>query len=147
MISSDRLTWFLDNGCPFRHILQTFPKALTRRIVWQSRTSLCDDHFPYSYDHSVWSRCNIVKRNWMLITLRGQRVRLWEQQSSLIGQSWINLKSFHYWITVPKWLHVFRDLHQCENLVYKLYCLFTRMLTANLGLICLSWYDLSKKKW
>ena len=60
------------------HILHTvlyiFPKVLIRR-VFQSRTSLVDNHFLYSHDFNVWFRWDIVRRNWILITLKSQRVK------------------------------------------------------------------------
>ena len=43
--------------------------------VKQSRASLVGDHFPYSHDLNVWFRGDIVGRNYMLVTLRSQRVK------------------------------------------------------------------------
>ena len=55
-------------------VLYTFPKVLIRR-VFQSRASLVGNHFLYSHDLNVWFRWDIVRRNWILITLKGQRVK------------------------------------------------------------------------
>ena len=43
--------------------------------VKQSRASLVGDHFPYSHDLIMWFRSDIVGRNYMLVTLRSQRVK------------------------------------------------------------------------
>ena len=43
-------------------------------FVLQSRASLVGDHFLYSHDLNVWFRGDIAWRNWMLVTLRSQRV-------------------------------------------------------------------------
>ena len=42
-----------------------FPKVLTRRIV--------GDHFLHSHDLNLWFRGDIVRRNKMLVTLKGSK--------------------------------------------------------------------------
>ena len=61
------------------HILHTslsaFLKELARRICLTIENSLVCDHFVYSHDLKVWFRSNIVRRNKILVTLRGQRIK------------------------------------------------------------------------
>ena len=54
------------------HILHTalyaFSMILTWEFVKQSRASKVGDHLLYSYDLYVWFKCDMVGRNWILIT-------------------------------------------------------------------------------
>ena len=45
-------------------------------FVQQSRAPLVDDHFLYSCDLNVWFKGVNVGRNWILVTLRGLRVKI-----------------------------------------------------------------------
>ena len=51
-------------------VLPTFPKVLIRRICLKAK-NFFGDHDLYSRDLDVWFRGEVVRRNWMLITLRG----------------------------------------------------------------------------
>ena len=55
--------------------LYTFFKVLIRRICLTIKSFLNDDHFLYSHDLNVRFRGDIVRRNLMLITPRGKRVK------------------------------------------------------------------------
>ena len=52
-----------------------FLRCWHREFVQQSRASLVGDHFLNSHDPNVWFRGDNERRNLMLITLRGQRVK------------------------------------------------------------------------
>ena len=52
--------------------LHTFPKVLTRRVGLTFMSFLS---FLYSRDLNVWLRGDIVRRNWMLVILKGPRVK------------------------------------------------------------------------
>ena len=41
----------------------------------KKKGSLVGDHFLYSHDLNVWFRGDIVGRSWMLINLKGQRIK------------------------------------------------------------------------
>ena len=51
-----------------------FPRHCQGEFVQQSRASLVADHLLYSHDHHEQFSGDIVRRNEILITLRGQRV-------------------------------------------------------------------------
>ena len=61
------------------HILHTslsaFLKVLVRRICLTIENSLVCDRFVYSHDLKVWFRSNIVRRNKILVTLRGHKIK------------------------------------------------------------------------
>ena len=66
----------LKSGCIFSILFSIhFLKCWREEFVWQSRTSLVGDHFLYSRDPHGWFRGDIVRRNYMLVTLRGQIVQ------------------------------------------------------------------------
>ena len=45
-------------------VLHTFPQVLTRRIFWQTRTSLVGDHFLfYSCNLNKWVSCVTIREN------------------------------------------------------------------------------------
>ena len=54
------------------HIL---PSVLRKFSKMLSRASLAGDFFHYSHDHDVGFRGDMVRRNKMLVTLSGQRVK------------------------------------------------------------------------
>ena len=53
-----------------------FLRCWQGEFVSQSRASLVCDHFFYSHDLNVWFQGETVRRNFMLVTLRGKRVNL-----------------------------------------------------------------------
>ena len=52
-----------------------FLKCWQGEFVYQSNASFVSDHFLYSHDLNVWFRDDIVRTNYMLVTLRGLRVK------------------------------------------------------------------------
>ena len=55
-------------------LLHAFLKVLLR-IIYLTGTSLVGDHFRYSWYHNVWYRSDMVRRIWILVTLRGSRIK------------------------------------------------------------------------
>ena len=53
-----------------------FPGFWQGEFVQQSRASLVGDHILYSRDLSVWFKGDVVRRNKMLVTLSGWRVKV-----------------------------------------------------------------------
>ena len=52
-----------------------FKRYWLGEFVKKSGTSQIGDHFRYSHDLNMWFRGDIVRRNKMLVTLKGQRVQ------------------------------------------------------------------------
>ena len=48
-----------------------FQRGWQGEFVSQSRAALVGDHLLYSHNFHVWFRCEIVRRNQMLVSLRG----------------------------------------------------------------------------
>ena len=93
------------------HILQTvvytFSKVLMRRICLTSRASLVADHFIYSCYFYVWYRGDIVRRNWLLVTLK-ERVKLHKIPAGDLTSSRLTIGDIQIKIVVrgSKCLHV-----------------------------------------
>ena len=69
-----------------------FQSCQQGKFVWQSRASLVGDLFLYSHDLNVWFRGDIVRRNWMLVTLRGKRVN---KEEKITGEENVTFSSFN----------------------------------------------------
>ena len=71
-------SWFdtLTSVCTFSILFSIhFISYWQAEFIYQSRVSLAGDHFLYSRDLNVWFSCDIVRRNWMQVTFRDQRVK------------------------------------------------------------------------
>ena len=55
-------------------VLYTSPKMLTRRICLRIKSFLFGDHSLYTCNLNVWFRGDIVRRNRILVTLRGSKI-------------------------------------------------------------------------
>ena len=55
-------------------VLYTSPKVLTRRICLRIKSFFFGDHSLYSHNLNVWFRGDIVRRNRILVTLRGSKI-------------------------------------------------------------------------
>lgn len=64
-------------------------------FVWQSRPYFMDINFLYSCDLTEQSRCNVIGRNWMLVTMGSKSYALWAKL--LLGSvtSYNNLWCLH----------------------------------------------------
>ena len=71
-------SWFdtLTSVCTFSILFSIhFISYWQAEFIYQSRVSLAGDRFLYSRDLNVWFSCDIVRRNWMQVTFRDQRVK------------------------------------------------------------------------
>ena len=63
--------WWI-HFCNLNHILYWGRSNFqAQKIMSTTRVSLVGDHCLYSHDLNVWFRGDIVRRNWMLVTLTG----------------------------------------------------------------------------
>ena len=62
-------------------VLHTFLRCWQGEFVQQSRASLVGGHFLNFYDPNVWFRGDIVRRNYTLVSLWGQRVKAQERSN------------------------------------------------------------------
>ena len=65
-----------------------FLRCWQGEFVQQSRASSVDDLSLHSRDLNVWFRGNIVRRNWILVTVRGQRVKFYTNKATAEDQIW-----------------------------------------------------------
>ena len=71
-------SWFdtLTSVCTFSILFSIhFISCWQVEFIYQSRPSLAGDRFLYSRDLNMWFSCDIVRRNWMQVTFRDQRVK------------------------------------------------------------------------
>ena len=71
-------SWFdtLTSVCTFSILFSIhFISYWQAEFIYQSRPSLAGDRFLYSRDLNIWFSCDIVRRNWMQVTFRDQRVK------------------------------------------------------------------------
>ena len=71
-------SWFdtLTSVCTFSILFSIhFISYWQAEFIYQSRVSLAGDRFLYSRDLNIWFSCDIVRRNWMQVTFRDQRVK------------------------------------------------------------------------
>ena len=71
-------SWFdtLTSVCTFSILFSIhFISYWQAEFIYQSRVSLAGDRFLYSRDLNNWFSCDIVRRNWMQVTFRDQRVK------------------------------------------------------------------------
>ena len=65
-----------------------FLRCWQGEFVQQSRASSVDDLSLHSRDLNVWFRGDIVRRNWILVTVRGQRVKFYTNKATAEDQIW-----------------------------------------------------------
>ena len=84
-------------------------------FVKQSRASSVGDHFLYSQDPNIWFRGYVVRRNLVLVTLKGQRVKNVISHEGFAkycisvggwfllaaGYFWLPLLSYHHRLNLP----------------------------------------------
>ena len=65
-----------------------FLRCWQGEFVQQSRASSVDDLSLHSRDLNVWFRGDIVRRNWILVTVRDQRVKFYTNKATAEDQIW-----------------------------------------------------------
>ena len=65
-----------------------FLRCWQGEFVQQSRASSVDDLSLHSRDLNAWFRGDIVRRNWILVTVRGQRVKFYTNKATAEDQIW-----------------------------------------------------------
>ena len=85
-----------------------FLRCWQGEFVYWSKASFVDNHFLHSHNLNVWFRGDVVRRNLMLVTLRGSRVKPLNPSDTNIITSFsitYSLKSrcSPLWIVVCHW--------------------------------------------
>ena len=113
-------------------VLYTSPKVLTRRICLRIKSFFFGDHSLYSHDLNVWFRADIVRRNRILVTLRGSKIHFCYCMASDV------LICFRVLILKKKMVHiilVFSDSTVCLFVCFFFYMnLSVQVLTSRLKL-------------